>query len=197
MIEGGRESAKAGAQAPEPSGEQPAWPCGAFPVHTIGSRDGRHRLARVSALRLDPVLPDAPGRSTIGFAVEGSARPHPRVQMLSGCAASAARRCRVPPRAATHAKLSSEVPVPTGIRKRGFPSARGSHHGLRLAGKRAQASRGIEETGKAGPEDCGQRLPALPARRRTKPRFSHGAQADNEDPNPLAVRPGTIGRRDA
>ena len=164
MIEGGRESAKAGAQAPEPSGEQPAWPCGAFPVHTIGSRDGRQRLARVWALRLDPVLADAPGRSTIGFAVEGSARPHPRVQMLSSCAASAAR---------------------------------GSHHGLRLAGKRAQAARGIEETGKAGPEGCRQRLPALPARRRAKPRFSHGAQADNEDPNPLAVRPGTIGRQDA
>ena len=57
--------------------------------------------------------------------------------------------------------------------------------------------RGIDGIGKAGPVDCGQRLPALPARRWTKPRFSHGAQADNEDPNPLAVRPGTIGRRDA
>ena len=33
------------------------------------------------------MITDASGRSTIGFAVEGSAAPHPRLQMLSSCAA--------------------------------------------------------------------------------------------------------------
>ena len=56
--------------------------------------------------------------------------------------------------------------------------------------------RGIDGIGKAGLEGCGQRLPALPARRWTKPRFSHGALVGKEGPNPLAVRPGTNGRPD-
>ena len=33
------------------------------------------------------MITDASGRSTIGFAVEGSVAPHPRLQMLSSCAA--------------------------------------------------------------------------------------------------------------
>ena len=55
MTEDGREAAKAGAQAPEPSGESPA-PCRAFRIRTMGSRDWRCTLARVVALHLDSVL---------------------------------------------------------------------------------------------------------------------------------------------
>ena len=47
--EGGREGARAKRRTARPA-------CGAFPVHTIGSRDGWHMLARVAALRLDPAL---------------------------------------------------------------------------------------------------------------------------------------------
>ena len=49
MIEGGREAAKAGAQAPEPSGEQPAArPAvgGRFRSPTIGSGDGLQWVKR-------------------------------------------------------------------------------------------------------------------------------------------------------
>ena len=50
---GSREGGRAGARA-ERRTARPA--CGALPVHTIGSRDGWHMLARAAALRLDPVL---------------------------------------------------------------------------------------------------------------------------------------------